>query len=165
MNVKGNQSYPEPRVECENLYYANLLSEVFAGSVSEETAVHLYFYQHLILEEDYAEISNILEKISIVEMHHLELLGQTIRLLGGNPIFGVNKNREVIYWNGNNVNYNQNIQDILKIDMDAEKEAIKNYEYALQVIQDKFVQELLERIIEDEKTHLQIFENLYQKLK
>ena len=74
---KSNLPYPDIKVEKENIEYAELLSYPYVGLVSEDTATHLYMYQSFILD---GEISNILEKIAIVEMHHLELLAKTIKL-------------------------------------------------------------------------------------
>lgn len=153
---KSNLPYPDIKVEKENIEYAELLSYPYAGLVSEDTATHLYMYQSFILD---GEISNILEKIAIVEMHHLELLAKTIKLLGLNPEYKVND----IYWNANYVNYNNNLKDILKINIEAETLAIKNYKNLIKVIDDKYVKELLRRIIIDEEIHLQIFKNLYEK--
>lgn len=164
MKYKVEKPYPSPRVENKNLNYAKLLLENYAGSISEDTAIHLYFYQHIILEKEYPEISHILEEISIVEMHHLELLGETINLLGETPFFGTYTNCNVIYWDGNNVNYNMDIKNILKINMDAERETIKNYKRNIEFIDDIYIKQLLRRIIEDEELHLSIFESLYRKL-
>ena len=76
-----------------------------------------------------------------------------------NPEYKVND----IYCNANYVNYNNNLKDILKINIEAETLAIKNYKNLIKVIDDKYVKELLRRIIIDEEIHLQIFKNLYEK--
>ena len=49
MKVKLDIPYPEVMVEEKNSYYADLLSQDYAGMVSESTAAFLYSYQHLIL--------------------------------------------------------------------------------------------------------------------
>ncbi len=153
---KSNLPYPDIKVEKENIEYARLLSYPYAGLVSEDTATHLYMYQSFILDD---EVSNILEKIAIVEMKHLELLAKTIKLLGLNPEYKVNN----IPWTTNYVNYNNNLKDILKINIEAETLAIKNYNNLIKVIDDKYIKELLKRIIIDEEIHLKIFKDLYEK--
>lgn len=87
MYYKSNLPYPDIKVEKENIEYAKFLSYPYAGLVSEDTATHLYMYQSFILGD---EIGNILEKIAIVEMKHLELLAKTINLLGLKPEYKVN---------------------------------------------------------------------------
>lgn len=44
MKVKIDLPYPEARVEEKNPYYADLLSQDYAGRTSELTAVMLYSY-------------------------------------------------------------------------------------------------------------------------
>ena len=79
--------YPKIEVETKNYSYANLLRKAYASETSEDTAIHLYLYQSLILQEKYKDISNILKKISVVEMKHLEILGKLVLLLGVKPVY------------------------------------------------------------------------------
>ena len=161
MNYQENTPYPTPQVERPNLEYAKLLMSDYAGIISEDTAIHLYLYQHLVLENEDQDIANILEKIAEVEMHHLELLGKTITLLGIKPIYGTYENNKIEYWTSKFVNYNTNLKDILQINIYSETQAIKKYQEDLKIIQDIYIQNLLKRIIADEKIHLHIFNQLY----
>lgn len=52
---------------------------------------------------------------------------------------------------------------MLKSDIESEEMAIKNYNDNLREIDDKYVKELIERILIDEEIHLTIFRNLYKK--
>ena len=45
-----------------------------------------------------------------------------------------------------------------------EKDAIKNYENHKRLIKDKYIKNMLDRIILDEKRHLEIFNNIYDGL-
>lgn len=165
MITKINKPYPRPQVMSKNKDYARLLLEDYAGKISEETAIHLYLYQHLILNHSYPEISKILKSIAETEMKHLELLGETITLLGTKPIFGTIKlNNDIEYWDSDNVNYNINLRDILEINIASEMEAIKNYQRNLEVIKDPYIQKLIKRIIEDEELHIAIFKDIERKL-
>ena len=69
----------------ENHYYASILLEDYAGTSGELTAIHQYMYHHLTLQHSHLNISTLIREIAIVEVHHLELLGETIRLLGQFP--------------------------------------------------------------------------------
>ena len=156
MYYKSTLPYPEIKVEKENIEFAKLLLYPYASMVSEDTAIHLYIYQSFILDD---EIGKILENIAIVEMQHLEMLAKTINLLGLKPEYKVNN----IPWNSDYVNYNTNLKDMLKINIEAETLAIKNYRNLIKVIDDKYIKELLKRIIIDEEIHLKIFKDLYSK--
>lgn len=153
---KSNLPYPDIKVEKENIEYAKLLMYPYASMVSEDTATHLYMYQSFILDDN---IGKILENIAIVEMHHLEMLAKTINLLGLKPEYKSND----IPWTSNYINYTNNLKDILKINIEAETLAIKNYQNLIKVINDKYIKKMLERIIVDEEIHLKIFNDLYKE--
>lgn len=162
MEYKSKNPYPEIRVERQNMEYAALLLDDFAGSVSEDTAIHLYLYQSLVNDNKYKEFNDIMLQIAEVEMHHLSLLGQTITKLGGTPLYAsVGKDNIPRFWNAGNVNYANNLKNMLEIDIASETQAIRNYQYQITIIKDQYIKKLLERIIEDEMIHLGIFKNLY----
>ena len=154
------KEYPIPRVEKPNLEYAKILEQDYAGVTSEETAIHLYLYQHIIEGVKGSKFSSILEEIMINEMHHLELLGTTITLLGGNPNYKVTSTigNKPYYWNASYVNDTTNILEMLAVDIESEKQAIRNYELHRSMINDNYIKELLTFIIEDEKEHIRMFE-------
>ena len=59
-------------------------------------------------------------------MHHLEMLGKIIILLGGEPGYWIN-NKKKNYWSSKLVIYDlSSIKDILNIDIQDEKAAIKH---------------------------------------
>lgn len=159
MNFQLNKPYPKPRVTCKNTEYAKILLQDYAGENSEDSAVHLYIFQNLILNKSYPQIANDLFHISVIEMHHLKLLGETIRLLGISPeyiTYDADSNKK-IYWSSKNIHYTTSIIDILKLDIEKESNAIKEYQAHYQSITDPYIRELLLRIIEDEKVHLDYF--------
>ena len=73
MNYFINKPYPEMTDIKENPQYASLMLSNLAGLYSEMNAVSLYFYNHVILKDVWPELSVAMEKISIVEMHHLDI--------------------------------------------------------------------------------------------
>lgn len=154
--------YPEPMIEKKDVYYANILFDDYSGVISEMTAINLYIYQHIIGEEAYDKYAEIVGGIAMAEMKHLELLGETIKLLGLKPVF---KGSCAVYnrpWNAQYVNYSSNIRDMIEEDIKSEKKAIENYKYHIYLIQDKYIRNLLERIILDERLHLKLFKELYE---
>ena len=91
-------------------------------------------------------------------MHHLDLLGDLIKKLGGIPYY-INKDK--CTWNGENVKYHfSTIYEMLTYNIKSEKKAIEDYREAIKYTQNKSIKELLERIILDEQTHLEIFNRL-----
>lgn len=162
MECQVDKPYPKVEVEGKNLEYAKILLEDYAGIVSEETAINQYIYQRFEKFSDNQLFSETLGKIAMVEMHHLELLGETIKLLGINPIFRITeKNYNCLtYWSSSFVDYSVDIVEMLKNDIKIEEEAIRNYQYHISIINDKFIQRLLFRIIEDEKQHINCFKML-----
>ncbi len=151
------EPYPEPNVVRPNLFYAQLLLEDYAGSISEMTAINQYFHHYLALEGEYGEVAEIEECIAIIEMLHLELLGETILLLGVDPKYRTITDNKQTFWDASNVFYGTGLYDRLAADIAAEKQAIKKYRMHQQLIDDKYIRNLLERIIKDEQHHLKLF--------
>lgn len=145
MNIRQNQKY------------ANLLYDSFGGSEGELTAVIQYIYEHIELKR-YENFSKILLKIAIEEMYHLELIGELIKKLGSKAYF-INQNKCV--WSMENIKYHfNNVYDMLTFNIESEKKTIENYKKAIKYTQNKSIKDLLERIILDEQTHLEIFNRL-----
>lgn len=165
MKYQADKKYPDVRIEKENKYYANLLLEDYAGNYSELTAITQYVYQNFNSFQKYPKFAEAMSRIAIVEMRHLELLGKTIHLLGLNPEYKskVNMCDYYKYWDSSNINYDTYIIYMLNTNIIQEEIAIKNYKYHLNIIKDKYIQELLKRIIEDEVIHIECFKNLLQE--
>lgn len=155
--------YPEVRVQRPNRFYAELLLDDYAGQVSEMTAINQYFHHHIIFEERYPDLAELEECISIIEMWHLEMLGETIRLLGVDPQFRTLTNNRQVYWCADNVYYGNALCDRLAADVAAEKQAIAKYREHQRLIRDPHIVEMLERIIMDEEHHLKLFTEAMNK--
>lgn len=158
-----NINYPEAKVEAKNLFYANLLLADYSGIDSELTASLLYVYQHFASGKDEDDYAETVAGIAIIEMKHLELLADTIKLLGVKPIFVIPSNGLYYPWSSNLVDYSTNINKMIDIDIEAEIKAIEQYEEHKLLIKDKYIVELLNRIVEDENLHLKMFKELKVK--
>jgi len=146
--------YPEPAVQDQSPEYAALLLEDYAGQVSELTASAQYIYHHIVVPEGYEWIADLLEDTAIVEMKHLELLGETIRLLGADPRYYA---QDGVYWSARHVAYREGLRQQLEADVEAERAAIAQYERHYALIADPHVRRLLARIMADEQLHLFLF--------
>ena len=157
LSSKKNIPYPKLMNIRQNIRYANLLYDNFAGEEGELTAVCQYVYEHIELKR-YESFSKILLSIATEEMHHLELIGDLIKRLGRKPYY-INQNQ--CMWNANNIKYHfNNVYDMLMFNIESEKKAIEGYKEVIKYTQNKSIKDLLERIILDEQTHLEIFNRL-----
>lgn len=162
MDYCSSLPYPPIAIQQKNMLYANAMLGNMGGANSEMSAVGSYFYNRLLTGQTAKEISDIFHHISIVEMHHLEIFGQLALQLGADPrLWAQQKNRKV-YWSPAYVPYSRGIQEILKSSLAAEHEAIRKYERQTTIIKDMNIIENLERIIIDEKIHVEIFRELLQ---
>lgn len=156
-------AYPEIQVCRKNQDYAFAMLGNMGGCTSEMSAISLYFYNSIILEAPYEEIKRVFHKIGMVEMHHLNIFGRLSEKLGAEPrLWNVNHGR-FAYWTPQFNKYSRKIDILLKNAYKGELDAIDKYTRQLSWIEDRYIQENLERIILDEKCHLKIFESLYEK--
>lgn len=151
-----------PRSLCagENRQYAAAMLGNVGACDSEMSAVSLYFYNGVIAEGKFEEISECFHKISIVEMHHLHTFATLANLLGADPrMWSVERGR-YRYWSGACNQYSRNIGDILQNALRGEQQTIAKYRRQKEWIQDCHIRKILERIILDEQCHVKIFEQL-----
>lgn len=165
--------FPPIKVSVQNLEYANLLLDAYASSAdSEIQAITQYLFHAKTIEDK--TISNTLECTALIEMHHLDVLGELITLLGGKPFF---LNSNMNFWMTGNIAYidkliiyereNQNnmndkliIKKKLEKDIVGEINAINNYRILHQNIKDPYIRAILLKIISDEQVHKSNFEKL-----
>ncbi len=165
MKYAQDQEYPVVKVESKNIYYASLLLSDYAGSISELSAITQYSFQNFNCFKKYPDFAEVMENIARVEMKHLELLGKTIHLLGLAPKYKAKEPSSFYYqyWNANNINYDTFIITMLKHNIYEEQLQIRNYRYHLCLINDRYIQNLLNRIIADEQIHITCFQELLKK--
>lgn len=144
--------YPDISAVKPDRHFAERVSALYAGRYGEFTAVSTYSYQQFILKEDFAYLSDVIECISLVEMHHFELLAELILRLGGDPVIGETQRRRVSYWNGSYAGYARRPERI-----------IADYTAAADSTTDKAAASLLRRIAKDEEYHLKLFQQLQEK--
>ena len=87
----------------------------------------------------------------------MNILADTIRKLGGNPVIRGSDSTYGNYWNGSYVDYGTHLCEQLKSDIDAEYKAIEAYRKHISIIRDGHIHAVLHRIILDEKAHIRNF--------
>ncbi|MPM68958.1 hypothetical protein SDC9_115895 [bioreactor metagenome] len=160
------ENYPEIKVERQNLNYAKLLLQDYAGAVSELTALTQYFNHQSVIFKNYEEVSQVLSYIGLVETKHLQILGKLINLLGINPKYRIIKDdNKRVWWSPIYVDYEKDIYKIIEANIEGEKAAIKQYKEHLELIKDDYIIAILTRIIMDEQDHIKILTEVYNNLK
>ncbi|MEG6585762.1 ferritin-like domain-containing protein [Dendrosporobacter sp. 1207_IL3150] len=149
--------YPEVKVVEPNLYYAQLLMDDYAGVVSEFTAISQYLYHYFLTKKVDEKLGKLFENVSINEMLHMEILSDIIVKLGGDPQIRGSFSTNNRFWNGKFIYYGDDICEQLKADIEAEYAAIEEYRKHIRLINDRYIQAILKRIILDEKVHIKLF--------
>lgn len=161
---KAPGDYPEIKVCCKNQYYANLLLKDYAGFTSELTAITTYVQNHIAGNKNYELAVEAFRGVSMVEMEHLEILGDTITALGGFPEFAYCERGKKFVWDGSNVPGTCKMEKMLEEAIDSEYAAIDQYYAHIDAIDDHYVCDILARIAEDEKYHIRLFKKLLRSI-
>ncbi len=161
LDFTANKEYPQiVDAEC-NEYYVRLLYNLRSSCESEMTAILQYLYQHDILKKSNKEIAYILEEISLVEMHHMELLGEAIVAFGGKPCYIDADGKP---FNTCCVAYYTNLKDILRKNIQDEQNAVEAYRNTAKLVDNESLKNLLLTIAEDECVHIKIFKTLLEDI-
>lgn len=153
-----DQPYPSLDGILPNAHDLNLIMGNYSGICSELTAVTQYFYHHLYTSDD---IAKTLMGIAIVEMKHLNIFGEVIKKLGGDPrfLYPTFQNRNY-WWCGSIVNYSKQLKPILISDIELERKTILEYQKQAKIVSQQPLKAVLNRIILDEQLHMTLLEQL-----
>ena len=91
-------------------------------------------------------------------MTHLQKLGEMILLLGGHIDFSIKTRTGTQMWTPEYTNLANDEQKILEANLASERAAIEQYKQHISMIEDDYVNALLERIIQDEEYHIMLLE-------
>lgn len=153
--------YPEIRVQSENKRLAAQLNAAFAGTGGEFGNISEYVYQSIMFSG--SEYGKIFMELAKVEMHHLAILGEVIRKLGGKPFYGWYSEGKEQFWNGSYVNYTQDLLAALVHDLNGEQRAYSSYVSLARQSGDRYVFAVLTRIALDEMIHASLLKSLIAK--
>lgn len=156
--------YPDIAIMEKNKSYAEMLTEDLAAPKSEMTTVHQYLFQAWNIEEPYCTIQNVMERVSQVEIHHFNIIGQLITLLGGKASCRVIEKDGPVIWNGSMVNYTTKIKEMMENNMEAERGAADTYWEQSKKVKDPYLSKMLERLAWDEQLHFELFRNFLVQL-
>ena len=120
----------------------------------ELTAILTYMVQHYELaNDDYGKLAKVLKDTGIAEMKHAEALAERILWLGGKPTSKPDAD----------VKKGQKIPEMLATDLALESAAIAMYNQAALACgeaPDQVSKDLFEKLLGDEESHLDTFQNI-----
>ena len=151
------EPYPPIVVAGKNRLYAGLMHMNMCAAHSELTALMQYLYQSWVMNANHAEAAQDLQRIAMVEMHHLNIFAQLVQQLGGDPVYAVSFRRRRRVWDGTMVSPCKNFFHMMQNNLLAEQETIDRYRRQAAMVQDASLAAVLLRIVEDEKVHVKIF--------
>lgn len=149
-------------MQNKNICWATSISGAFGGPGSESTAIAQYT-AHSFFTVDYPEIYHAYRCIASVEVRHLYLLGNLVRDLGLAPKFMTYETN--CYWTGKNPTYAYELKSILLADLEGERASIAHYEKLIKQIDSPDFQRLFQRIILDERNHIEILTSFLSTIK
>ena len=152
---------PYPSIEyCCDFVSAKIISPAYSGLKGELTATLSYTYHHLFFKkENDGETADLLERISIAEMTHFELLGNALINLGVNPLLLDKPSYLGEYYNTSCVFTSHTAKKMLIDDISGELLAIEDYSKMLCALKNEDVAALIARIRTDEELHVCALKN------
>ena len=170
----------ECKVERPNPQYAVLLQEQLGGGNGELKAAMQYISQSFRIKD--TEIKDLFLDIAAEELSHMEMVGTTINLLNGpdvdyqqvgageiqsHVILGLNPgliNSSGYSWTSDYVTVTGDLCADLLSNIASEQRAKVVYEYLYRQINDKFVRETIDFLLNREEAHNAMFREAFNKV-
>ena len=140
-----------------NSFYAELLQNLYAGPYSEIISFLQFSYQSFLLTPYGNKIGKTFERLASEDLLHAKKLAEAIVMLGGKPEY---KSSSGKFLGGRNINTDSNISAMIVADVELKENAIINLKTTLAKIDNKFIQNLLNSIINEEQYHLNLLKEL-----
>ena len=171
----------EVKVERPNPQYAVLMQEQLGGGNGELKAAMQYLSQSFRIKDP--EIKDLFLDIAAEELSHMEMVAQTINLLNGHDV----NNKEVdngeiqthvqcglspvlinssgAPWTADYVTVTGDLVADLLSNIASEQRAKVVYEYLYRQIEDKYVRETIDFLLNREEAHNALFRDALNKVK
>lgn len=159
-----NLPYPSLCGITADKYSADVIAPAYAGRHGELNAILQYVYHHYFFADDGDEdIANILIGISVAEMKHLEILGETLLKLGSDPVYTARPPYKCDFYSGGFVSYSKTARKMLLDDISGEMLAVREYDAMLCALTNENVAAVISRIKLDEELHIRILREALEK--
>ncbi|AOY77462.1 manganese catalase family protein [Clostridium formicaceticum] len=170
----------EVKIEAPNPQYAALLQEQLGGPNGELKAAMQYLSQSFRVKDP--DIKDLFLDIGAEELSHMEMVAQTITLLNGHDLkveqvtSGVIENQVLgglapmltnasgEPWTANYVNVTGDLAADLLSNIAAEQRAKVVYEYLYRQINDKYVKETIDFLLNREEAHNAMFREALNRI-
>ena len=171
----------EVKVERPNLQYAVLMQEQLGGGNGELKAAMQYLSQSFRLKDP--EIKDLFLDIAAEELSHMEMVAQTINLLNGHDVNNKDVDNGEIQthvqcglspvlinssgapWTADYVTVTGDLVADLLSNIASEQRAKVVYEYLYRQIEDKYVRETIDFLLNREEAHNALFRDALNKVK
>lgn len=171
----------EVKVEKPNPQYAVLMQEQLGGGNGELKAAMQYLSQSFRIKDP--EIKDLFLDIAAEELSHMEMVGQTINLLNGHDVDNCQVNAGEIQthvqcglspvlinssgapWTSDYVTVTGDLVADLLSNIASEQRAKVVYEYLYRQIEDKYVRETIDFLLNREEAHNALFRDALNKVK
>ena len=178
---KHEKQFLQPvRVEKANPQYAALLQEQIGGGNGELKAAMQYMSQSFRIKDP--EIKDLFSDIAAEELSHLEMVSQTVNLLNGHDVdfnqTGVGEiqthvqiglspgliNSSGYSWTADYVTVTGDLCADLLSNIASEQRAKVVYEYLYRQINDRYVKETIDFLLNREEAHNAMFREAFNKV-
>lgn len=174
------QLFREVKIEKPNPQYAVLMQEQLGGGNGELKAAMQYISQSFRIKDP--EIKDLFLDIGAEELSHMEMVAQTINLLNGHDvdysevksgeiqthvIFGLNPgliNSSGYSWTADYVTVTGDLCADLLSNIASEQRAKVVYEYLYRQINDKYVRDTIDFLLNREEAHNALFREAFNKV-
>lgn len=149
--------YPSAGGVKENVRFARML---YGSYLAELEAVSNYVYGSIVFGDCLDSLSSLLEHIAETEMMHFNLLGESLKKLGINPIIKARVQTPVIpIIRDTGRGMEEEADKFIAFSINDEKKAADEYARLATITADEAMKTILERLSEDERHHRTLFEN------
>ena len=171
----------EVKVERPNPQYAVLMQEQLGGGNGELKAAMQYLSQSFRIKDP--EIKDLFLDIAAEELSHMEMVAQTINLLNGHDVNNKDADNGEIQthvqcglspvlinssgapWTADYVTVTGDLVADLLSNIASEQRAKVVYEYLYRQIEDKYVRETIDFLLNREEAHNALFRDALNKVK
>lgn len=98
-----------------------------------------------------------LQKISLDDLNHQELLANAIQMTAGNPKYCSSAGK---WLSTRQIEYVKDTKQIIKLNIENKERAIINYKIAISKIDNNQIKNLLSSILNDEEEHLKMLKDI-----
>ena len=157
IEVRVNEKYPKLLDVKEDKKTSAILKNLISSRAGNLSCILRYAYQSVIADKTNEEIGEIFEEIAVVKMTHMDMLMHAVSLCGGNPRFEDDKGN---MFNAGYVFYSNKLKEMLEFNIQNSIQTIQDYKNAISLIPNQSIKDLLNRLIQDETRHKEIFNRI-----